>query len=64
MDGKMGLHDILQTLVDEDNSVSLRDGDTTGGPAEFLNTISEPIFRRQAYISPKLTRRLLGTVTS
>jgi hypothetical protein len=50
----MSLRDILQKMVDEENSASLSDGNTTAGPAEFLNTMSEPMLRRQAYLQPGL----------
>jgi len=50
----MSLREILQKMVDEGNGVSLSNGEKTAGPSEFLNTLSEPMLKRQAYLQPGL----------
>lgn len=50
----MCLRDILQKMVDDGHSASLSDGTTTGSPSDFLNTLSEPLLKRKAYLQPGL----------
>ncbi len=48
----MVLREILQKLVSEGNSASLIDGDKTSQASLLLDTLSEQMLKRQAYLQP------------
>jgi len=48
----MVLREILQKLVNEGNSASLIDGDKTSQASLLLDTLSEQMLKRQAYLQP------------
>ena len=50
----MNLKEVLQKLVDDGNSVLLNDGDKISNADDLLNTLSEPVLNRKAFIQPGL----------
>ena len=50
----MNLKDVLQKLVDDGNSVLLNDGDKISSANDLLETLSEPMLKRQAFMQPGL----------
>lgn len=50
----MNLKDVLQKLVDEGNSALLNDGDKISSANDLLETLSEPILKRKAFMQPGL----------
>jgi len=50
----MILREVLQKLTDDGNSALLNDGDKISSANDLLNTLSEPILKRNAHLQPGL----------
>ena len=50
----MTLQEILQQMVDENNTAKLSNGNGAGDAGTLLKTLSEPMLRTQAHMQPGL----------